>query len=191
MSEADLYSDQQLFRMISDGNEKAFTLLFHRYVPRLLPFAQKLTKEQAVSENIIQETFLKIWLGRDQLEEIENPSAWLYRIAANECYKVLRRQALATHITAPAEITNHPQETIHLRELSVLVKEAVATLPEQRRKVYQLSRENGMTIPQIAEVLQLSPSTVKNTLVTALKIIRTYLQERGYLLPAVLFLWMK
>jgi RNA polymerase sigma-70 factor (ECF subfamily) len=177
--------------MISESDENAFTLLFHRYVPRLLPFAQKLTKEQAVAENIIQETFLKIWLGRDKLEGIESPSAWLYRIAANECYKVLRRKVLAGKIAAPTEEVEFTQETIQLRELSVLVKEAVATLPEQRRKIYLLSRESGMTIPQIAVALQLSPSTVKNTLVTSLKTVREFLERRGYALPAIVFIWLR
>lgn len=113
MLETELHSDQQLFKMISEGGEQAFTLLFHRYVPRLLLFAQKLTKSEAISENIIQETFLKLWLGRDKLEVIENPSAWIFRIAANECYKVLRRQVLAEKITTTSEEAEHPQETIH------------------------------------------------------------------------------
>lgn len=184
------YSDKELFSLITEGNEKAFEILFHQYVPKITAFAIKITQERAIAEGIVQETFLKLWLGRDQLPGIENPSAWIYRIAANQCYKVLRRKVLAEQ-SQPAGHEENLQDTVDLRELNSLVKEAVSTLSGQRHKVYMLSREAGMTIPQIAVILELSPSTVKNTLVSALKSVRDYLEERGYMLPLVLLFWIK
>ena len=73
-----------------------------------------------------------------------------------------------------------PDKQIYLHDLQKLVARAVNHLSPQRRKIYQLSREQNMTIPEIADHLQISASTVKNTLVTALREIREYLNKAGY-----------
>jgi RNA polymerase sigma factor (sigma-70 family) len=74
---------------------------------------------------------------------------------------------------------------VHLNEINKIVAIAVEKLPEQRKKIYQLSRGDGKTIPEIAETLGISPNTVKNALVMALKSIRIQLDQHGitFVLP--------
>ena len=60
-----------LFRLTAEGDEKAFTDLFNLFLPKLYPFILKLTRSESVVEEIIQETFIKVWLNRDKLAEIE------------------------------------------------------------------------------------------------------------------------
>jgi RNA polymerase sigma-70 factor (ECF subfamily) len=67
-----------------------------------------------------------------------------------------------------------------LKEVRRLIIEAVGRLPAQRRRIYQMSRDEEMKIPEIAERLGISPNTVKNTLVVSLGFIRHYLAERGH-----------
>ena len=71
-------------------------------------------------------------------------------------------------------------EGMDLKEVHQLIIEAVGQLPAQRRRIYQMSRDEGMKIPEIAERLGISPNTVKNTLVMSLGFIRKYLAERGH-----------
>ncbi|NII26087.1 RNA polymerase sigma-70 factor [Pseudoflavitalea sp. X16] len=176
-------NDHLLFQLIAEGDEQAFTALFNLYLPRLYPFIVKLTKSEPAVQEIIQETFIKVWLNRDKLAGMENPGGWLFRVASNQCYDYLRKRALNdqlfTALTTDTAITSAPHEGADAKELKRLVGEAVQLLPAQRQKIYLMSREQGKTIPEIARELQLSPNTVKNTLVVSLQFIRDYLVKHG------------
>ncbi|MDO6429355.1 sigma-70 family RNA polymerase sigma factor [Flavitalea sp. BT771] len=172
-----------LFQQAAEGNEQAFGALFNLFLPRLYPFIIKLTRSESAVQEIIQETFIKAWLNRDKLAEMENPGGWLFRVASNKCYDHLRARVLNDKffkpITTDPEQQNAPHEWLDAKELMRLVGEAVHTLPAQRKKIYLMSREQGKTIPEIAAALQISPHTVKNALVTSLKLIREYLARHG------------
>jgi RNA polymerase sigma-70 factor (ECF subfamily) len=176
-------NEKLLFQQAAEGNEQAFTTLFNLFLPKLYPFILKLTRSESAVQEIIQETFIKVWLNRDKLAEMENPGGWLFRVASNKCYDHLRERVLNDKffkpITSEQDIKNAPHEGLDAKELKSLVGEAVHKLPAQRKKIYQMSREQGKTIPEIAEALQISPNTVKNALVISLKFIREYLARHG------------
>lgn len=147
----------------------------------------KLTRSAEDTEEVIQETFMRLWISRDKLEEVHALPAWIYTIAANECYKYLKKRSSREHglsdfgkdgaATAEDQTALH---TLHFKEVRQLVTEAVSQLPQRRRRVYQMSRDEGMKIPEIAAALRISPNTVKNTLVTSLGFIRKYLVAKGH-----------
>jgi RNA polymerase sigma-70 factor (ECF subfamily) len=176
---------QILFRLTAEGDEKAFADLFNLFLPKLYPFILKLTRSESVVEEIIQETFIKVWLNRDKLAEMENPGGWVFTVASNKCYDHLRARALKDKLFVSAADepagSNFTHEWLDLKELKRLIQLAVNDLPEQRKKIYLMSRDQGKTIPEIADDLQLSPHTVKNTLVSSLKAIRDYLARHGVL----------
>jgi len=175
--------EKQLFLQVSEGDEKAFGILFTVFLPKLYPFIIKLVKSEPGAQEIIQETFIRVWLSRDKLSEIDNPGGWLYKVASNECYSYLRKSVLNNKffntITFEPDPVNTTQENFALKELNRLVGEAIDKLPAQRKKIYRMSRDEGKSIPEIAAILNLSPNTVKNALVTALKYIREYLVKYG------------
>jgi len=186
-------NEQLLLKQISEGDEHAFGVLFYHYVPVLKAFAFRFTKSDAAAEEIIQDTFLRVWLNRDKLEAVENVKAWLYKYTSSECLSYLRKALKRARamddlkLDEPGE-SNTTIDTIHLNEVSQLVNEAVRKLPAQRKRIYQMSRNEGMNIPQIAEALDLSPNTVKNALVTSLKSIREYLKSHGIALSLLAYL---
>lgn len=186
-------NEQLLLKQIAEGDEQAFAVLFYRYLPVLQPFALKFTKSADAAEEIIQDTFLRVWLNRDKIEGVENVKAWLYRYASNECLNYLRKALNQAKAIDNMEI-DHPKqsnittETINLNDINVLVAEAVYKLPQQRRKIYQMSRNEGMNIPEIADALELSPNTVKNALVISLKTIREYLNKHGVVLSTLAYI---
>lgn len=186
----ELNQDKELFRLIAAGDEAAFRRLFHLYVPKLLPAIQHLTKNAAVTEDILQEAFLKLWLSRDKLPDIEQPHSWLLKIVYYQCFSYLRHQAVhhkAMGVMAERLAESAMEDDMAFNTLMRTVGEAVQQLPPQAKRIYQLSRENGMKIPEIARQLQLSPNTVKNSLVRSLRSIREYIERAGHFLPLFIF----
>jgi RNA polymerase sigma-70 factor (ECF subfamily) len=182
-----LTDEKNLLQQIAQGDEAAFSTLFYAYLDILQTFIMKLTRSATDTEEVVQETFMRLWMGRDKLAEVRSLHAWIYTIAANECYKFLKKRSSREQGLAPIEKLGEADEGddtvmegLDLKEVHRLIVEAVSRLPAQRRRIYQMSRDEGMKIAEIGERLGISPNTVKNTLVMSLGFIRKYLAERGY-----------
>ena len=193
LEETGINTDKALFERIAKGDESAFTIIFFRYTARLSPFVTQLLQSDRWSEEIVQDVFLRLWQGRTQLETIEHPSAYLYRMASNRTLDYIKRNARDVKLQYYAarwltHDVNGPAEDLDFREVENLLKEAVNTLPEQRRKVYQLVREEGLSYAEIAEKLQISKHTVRNHVAEALQEIRIYLREHGVMIVFLLSL---
>lgn len=179
------YTDEQLLELLKAGNEAAFTELFHRYDNRIYFFTLKMIKDEETAREITQEIFIKIWERRDRLNNIENPQAYILTIAANHTLSRIRKQLsekkmlerLATLMKE--KIENSTDDQILFRESETLVTQAVKRLPAQQQKVYHLSREQGYNYAEIAEIMDISPNTVRNHLVEARRSIRLYLEKNG------------
>jgi RNA polymerase sigma-70 factor (ECF subfamily) len=181
------YTDTLLLLQIKEGDEKAFRLLFERYRNQLFTYLFRITKSKEAAEEMVLDVFLKIWLGRSIITEIQYFEGFLFRIAHNKAIDFLRtvaqqpakQEALwASMQETPASETadqrlelNRAQQTIH---------EAIEHLPGQQQNVFVLSREQGLTYDKIAEKLHLSRHTVRNHMAAALEFIRLFLQEKGY-----------
>ncbi|WP_187774927.1 RNA polymerase sigma factor [Pedobacter sp. BS3] len=177
--------EKELLSRIAEGDEQAFSCLFYKFLPVLQPFITRFTKSDYATEEVIQNIFIRVWLNRDKLEEVNNVRAWLYKYASNECLNYLRakqqkEKVMDTIAANTVTYSNATLDSVRLNEINTLISKAVDNLSAQRRRIYLLSRNEGLTIPQIAAELQLSPNTVKNALVTSLGIIRRYLADRGY-----------
>ncbi|NLR79679.1 RNA polymerase sigma factor [Chitinophaga eiseniae] len=173
---------------IAEGSEEAFRHLFFAVLPWLNPYVRKVIRDPDSVEEVIQETFIRIWISRDKLPGIENLRAWILRVASNECFTWFHKQATARMTTAlpesfPEATVNEVEELVASRETLHLIKKAVDQLPPQRRKIYLMSREQGLKTQEIADQLQLSQSYVKNTLSAALSNIREFLLAAGKSIP--------
>lgn len=187
-----LPDEKLLFGQIADGDEAAFRKLFQAYMPMVFPMIAQVTKSGPAAEDIIQETFLRLWVHRDKLKEIQQPRAWILRIAYFQAFTYLRDQNIhskAIDKLAAVDEVNQADTDLQMmfRHTEALVRKAVDELPKQQKQAYRLSRENGYKTAEIARAMNLSEQSVKNTLVRALKFIRDYLEKAGYAL-LVLFL---
>ncbi|HWV67784.1 RNA polymerase sigma factor [Chitinophaga sp.] len=184
-----IYIDKSLFQRISEGDEAAFGILFNTSLITLEPFIRKMVKSPESAKEVIQATFLRVWLSRDKLTGIDHPKAWLYKVAANECYTYLKKEATEYRLRGTIAVAETETDTatrrLTLKELHAIIEEAVMLLSPQRRRIYQMSRNRGMKIPEIAAELDLSPSSVKNALVFSLKAIREHLRRNGHAIPLV------
>lgn len=184
-----MHDEKALFQLIAGGDEEAFRQLFHHYNKKLQPFVFKLTRSPQAAEEVLQEVFLKLWLHRERLAAVEDPRAYLIRIVSNESMNFLRGLAKDEKLFASIRPlltveAPSPEQSIFYQETEKQVREAVERLPIACRKIYRMSRDELMRIPEIATALNLSDNTVKNQLVKALKSIRLYI---GNIAPAFLF----
>jgi RNA polymerase sigma-70 factor (family 1) len=174
-----LHNERELLQMISQGDEQAFATVFDHYRNRIYGVALKLTHSTTVSEEIVEDVFLKIWTRRVTLNEIESFSAYLFTIARNETYKILKQIAKNYKIVLLSEnneslIHNNTEDYLIDKEFTSLLQKAIERLPHQQKQVYKLMKEEDLKRGEVAELLQLQPETVKFHLAQAMKNIRNY-----------------
>lgn len=159
-----------------------FERIFHSYKGKIHGYALNLVRSPEAAEEVTQEIFIKLWLCREMLEQVDNLDAFIYVIARNKALDHLRKAAYDVKLLnnlkglTPQE-DNNLTERIAAKDYEVIVQQAVNALSPQRKKVYQLSRVEGLNHDEIAERLQLSKNTVKNHLVEALRFIREHLYK--------------
>ncbi|MDP9079480.1 MAG: RNA polymerase sigma-70 factor [Bacteroidota bacterium] len=174
----------RLFQLISKGDKEAFHQLFNLYAPFSVAIIKKIIGTGEQAEDILQEVFLKLWLKRESLPSVENPKAWIARITCYLCYNWLRHEKYCEKANTQIKYllpaySNEVEEAIGFTETTDNLAKAVKELPPQTRMIFKLNKEQGMKISEIADYLQLSPQTVKNTLGTALKKVKAYLRQQG------------
>ncbi|QEC43457.1 RNA polymerase sigma factor [Pseudobacter ginsenosidimutans] len=187
------YEEKELLNRIAGGDEQAFEIILKQYYPKLRPFIYKYTSSSGDMEEVLQNCFLRVWINRDKLPSIIHFSAWIYKVASREYLLYLRQKmkekqqiSLELAESLADKVVGNPEEMVQFRQVKAALREAVELLPEQRKKIFKMSRDEGMKIAEIAAALSVSTSTVKNALTTALKQIREYLLARGYHIPLIL-----
>lgn len=174
-------------------SDESFKRLFDNYKNRLYGYVLALTHSHYTAEEITQEIFIKLWLCRDILYQVENLDGYIFTIARNKTLNHLRKAAYDVRLlkelqerALSADVSNNVEERALVNEYDRLLQDALAHLSPQRRLVYLLSRQRGLNHAEIANQLQLSRNTVKNHMVEALRFIRHYFVERGSVLVVVL-----
>lgn len=193
-------SEQNLLYAIANGDEQAFAILYNQYHNRLTHFLTKFTaNDPSLGADILQEAFLRLWLNRDRIGEINNFQAWIYKIVSNESLTFLRKEAHIQNKTIRLkdqydinrlESVETPR-VMEFMELKNIIQQSIQNMPDQRRRIYLMSREQGLTSAEIASNLNISQNTVYNTLTTALKHIRKDLSDNGYLISTTVLLLLK
>ena len=163
-------------------HEAQFNELFSSYKERVYSFILLMVKDAAYAEELTQEVFLKIWLCRDNLTEELNIEGYVFTIARHKTLNHLRKvanneQLLKDLSSYMRPVVNDVEETVIAREYTQLLNDGLAQLTAQQRKVYEMSRQGGLTHEQIAVQLNISRNTVKNHLVKTLAFLRQYLLE--------------
>lgn len=187
-----LLNEELLFLQLSEGNEQAFDVIYHHYNKRLAPFVDKMVHSPELSEEIIQDIFVHLWANRSLFAQVKHPTAYLFNVATNKTLdylkKIANNEKLKEKVTYyAAKFSNETEERIYFRESAEIVNQAIAELPEQRRRIYLLSRVEGLSNDEIAKQLDISKNTVANQLVSALKFIRTFLEQRANLFSYAIF----
>ncbi len=184
-----------LLENFRDGDEKAFKLLYEYYHRKVYRFAYSFLKEKEQSQEILQETFINLWVNRQKLDITKPLEPYLFVICKRLVLDAFRkvtssetlREQLMNKITG---IDNGTEEKIIYSDIWNYTEKAIATLPRQQQLVFRLNKLEGLSFDEIAEELGLSRNTVKNHLAVALKTLKAQLENHQILYLFVLFLVM-
>lgn len=171
-------SDHELWRKHQKGDMRAFNMLYGRYSPSLYRQASRWVKDRQDAEELVMDLFVSLWTRRDKLNPSagENLSAYLATAMRNRItnyyQKKLRNIELTVETVPPIADSRTADYGVLSLEAEHAYEKGVASLSPQRRKVFKLSREEGLTYSQIAKRMNLSVNTVENYMVSALSILR-------------------
>lgn len=184
MSNVNSFSEEELTRLLKLGDEPAFNELYDMHSKMLYSNILHLVKDKEIAKELLQDLFLKIWVGREKIDLDKSFRSFLFTIAKNMVYDYFRRAALDKRMTEQLIALSkdsyfHTAEALELKEAEASIREAINTLPPQSRQVYSLSKLEGRSHEEISTELGISISTVNNHMVKANKIVRAYLLKNS------------
>ncbi len=174
--------EPNLVARIRAGDESALGAVFRAYYPRLCGVVHAYVRSRAISEEIVQELFLRLWRQRERLEIAESLRAYLLRAARNSALSHLKRRRLEDDwqeraVAGPPRLMPSADEPMAEEALAQAVERAIAALPERCRLVYTLKRVQGLSHGEIAAALNISPKTVEVQMTRALHRLREALSD--------------
>ncbi|HTF27693.1 MAG TPA: RNA polymerase sigma-70 factor [Flavitalea sp.] len=172
---------EDIERLIA-GDETAFRLAYGLYSGKIYKLAYRFLKNQELSEEIVQETFITFWLNRDKLDP--NLNLWPYlhvitkRLSINSLKQIYKStDNLQLLIQRTILEHSHIDEYIAAEDLKIFTQKIIDQLPRQQQLVFKLSRNDGLSYKEIADKLQISQHTVRNHMIQALKTLKTHLKS--------------
>ncbi len=189
-----LYEKELLLR-VAGGDEQSFRQLFDAYRPKLYTYLLKLTESPETAEDLVHDVFLKLWLKKENFAEVENFSAYLYRMAHNQAITGLRRMSTETLVLAEVKYRDHnipeePAYTLQRKEVQEFIQQAVQKLTPKQKEAFILSKELGLRQAEIASRMGIGVGTVKTHLQEAVKQLRAEIKAKyGDHAIALFVLW--
>jgi RNA polymerase sigma-70 factor (ECF subfamily) len=183
-------TDDELVARSVGGDAESFNQLILRWERPIYALAYRVIGREEDARDVCQETFLRAFRALPGFKGQAKFSSWLYRIALNLCRDWIRRQRRAPVMQMPEGVdpgelaaergpVESIEELVSRRELSAVVEEAMALLPDEQRTAIILKEYHGMTFQEIAEMQGCPLSTVKTRLYQGLTVLRRHLEKNG------------
>jgi len=175
--------DSLLIQKIKQSDSDAFKKIYNKYHQILFKYIYYSSKDYALSQDIVQETFLKVWLNRKSLKPELSFLAYLFKICNNLIKDYYKKQQVREkhkgNIPSIKESEgDNPETALNISLLEEKINSVVTThLPKKCRQIFILSRIDGKSNQEIADLLNITKKTVENQLNLALKTIRKKLKK--------------
>lgn len=161
----------KLIQELREGSQQAFTMLYLAYVDRLYGYALKLTTSETEAQDIVQESFTRIWENRTRISPELSFKSYLFHISYHLIIDKFRKRINMIDIDACAEINhsalqenNKPEDLLNYTDMQNRLNELLSGLSSRQQQIYQMSREQGLSAKVIGEQLNISEKTVHNQL---------------------------
>jgi RNA polymerase sigma-70 factor (family 1) len=178
------YSDEGLLKLLRQQELGAFEEIYLRYWKKLYSAAFKRVQSREVSEELVQDIFTSLWINRETAQ-VEMLSAYLYSAVK---YKVINylekemshRQYAEKKLAAAISVDNSTEEAVLLNELNKALEIEIQKLPPKRQQIFKMSRQEHLSIKQVASHLGISEKTAENQLGKALKVLKVNLKHFNF-----------
>jgi len=178
--------DKAYVECLKKDDFSAFDALFHKYSTNLYAFALSITRDSFAAEEITQLVFLKVWEKRGQINEHLSFKSFLFSVAYHETISWLRKEKsekirIGEFVRISGFQTSETEQSVEFRDIEGLANQLILEMPEKRKEIFKLSREQGFSNKEIAEKLGISIKTVENQMTSALKFLREKLGKHNIL----------
>ena len=170
-------TDEELMTLCREGEDAALEVLFRRFQHPIYNFSLRFLRDPARADDVLQETFLRLYSSRRNWEPTARFSSWVFRIARNLCVDEVRRywnrqvfpesQLPSAGEGGPDFIDSRPGREMDARDrmdeerMAGMIADAIESLSDEQREVMILHKYHGLSYPEIAEILSVSPESIK------------------------------
>lgn len=182
------YHEASLLQELAAGSDVAFARIYQHYWERVYDVALMMLKDTGLAEDIVQETFLRLWQKRHAVGAINNFPAYLHVMARNLILSGFRKKSpsytldqLPEHHATLQETTLLPLRELERRETTRLLGRAVGRLSSRQREIYVLSSEEDISLKEVAQKMNISYDSARQYKSQALQIIRLFLEHNSAL----------
>jgi RNA polymerase sigma-19 factor, ECF subfamily len=169
-------SDRELLERLKNGDTAAFDTIFRTWYGPLVGTAERMLRDRAVAEELVQDVMLELWRRRETLAPDGSAQAYLFQATRNRVLNHLRHlrieQRSEPDVRGESSVTPQADAVLAQQELDVAVQQAVRSLPDRCREVFELSRVHGLKYAEIASTLGISVKTVEAQMGKALRMLR-------------------
>ncbi|WPQ66553.1 RNA polymerase sigma-70 factor [Chitinophaga sancti] len=161
---------------VRNRDKQVFEIIFNQFSPSMFNIALRYLKDQEEAQDIVQDVFLNLWRTAENLDERAPIQHYLARATVNTCLNRIKKTQRQQAYAKEQQQTQEPGTIEHLllehKELEAQYLSILEKLPEQCRRVFEMSRIKGLSPAEISQQLNISINTVYTHLTTALKKIR-------------------
>jgi RNA polymerase sigma-70 factor, ECF subfamily len=172
-------TDRDLLDRLREGDHDAFDAIFRAQYAALVALAERMLRDRAVAEEIAQDVMLELWKRRATLSFDVSLRAYLFQATRNRVLNHFRHERVEREGQTYAAAEPHEQPKPHAElaqaEIDRALREAVTTLPDRCREVFELSRVQGLRYAEIAAIMGISVKTVEAQMGKALRVLRVRL----------------
>lgn len=190
-------TDEELFKKLKVDDSSAFEILFKRHYANLCKRVKAMLNDEEAAEDVVQQLFMKIWESRETMVLPDSVAAYLFTAARNRALNYIKSQSRKSDNEIPLnqyhdEADHRTEEQMDAKELQKALYAAIDQLPEKRREVFVLSRFEGKSYKEIAEILNISVKTVEAQMGKALSTLREFItkHQQNPILIALFLLWL-
>lgn len=185
------YSEGDLFHMLLEGREEAFDAIYSLYAVPLLNAAYKRLQSKEEAKEVVQEVFISLYLKKNEIKHPGNLAGYLFTALRNRILDIIKTDLLHTthhhQLSKLQESYTDIESQLEQKELENTLQKAIGQLPDKCRKVFLLSRYEGLSYKEIAVQLNVSVNTVEKHVGKALRLLRLQLSDARLLLLLLLF----
>lgn len=170
--------DKEYLIRIEDGDSKAFDFIFLKYYAKIKNFIFSLIKKEEDAKDLAQSIFLKVWENRSRLSQIDSFKAYLFQMSKNKVFDYYKQNIAFENYLSEQDSKDIRvdllEEIIDAEDLNRLIDIVINNMPEQRKRVFTMSRKDGLTNEEIATQLNISRRTVETHISKALADLRKF-----------------